>query len=66
MQYFSDELGKFHVGKPQAAEMFQPMRHQDSSSRGHTVGASCTPWTINMEPKNGGLEDDFPFQLGDL
>ena len=25
-----------------------------------------TPWTINMEPKNGGLEDYFPFQLGDL
>jgi len=21
-----------------------------------------TPWKINMEPKNGGLEDDFPFQ----
>ena len=25
-----------------------------------------TPWKINMEHKNGGLEDDFPFQLGDL
>ena len=25
-----------------------------------------TPWKINMEPKNGGLEDDFPFQLGDF
>ena len=24
------------------------------------------PWKINMEPKNGGLEDDFPFELGDL
>ena len=23
-----------------------------------------TPWKINMEPKNDGLEDDFPFQLG--
>ena len=21
---------------------------------------------INMEPKHGGLEDDFPFQLGDF
>ena len=21
---------------------------------------------INMEPENGGLEDDFPFQLGDV
>ena len=25
-----------------------------------------TPRKINMEPKNGGLEDDFPFQLGDV
>ena len=24
------------------------------------------PWQINMEPRNGGLEDDFPFQLGDV
>ena len=23
-----------------------------------------TLWKINMEPNNGGLEDDFPFQLG--
>ncbi len=22
----------------------------------------ATPWKINMEPKNEGLEDDFPFQ----
>ena len=25
-----------------------------------------TPWKINMEPKHGGLEDDFAFQLGDF
>ena len=25
-----------------------------------------TPMKINMEPKNGGLEDDFPFQTGDF
>ena len=24
----------------------------------------CTPWKINIEPENDGLEDDFPFQLG--
>ena len=23
-----------------------------------------TPVKFNMEPENGGLEDDFPFQLG--
>ena len=25
-----------------------------------------TSWKINMEPQNDGLEDDFPFQLGDF
>ena len=25
-----------------------------------------TPWKINMEHNNGGLEDDIPFQLGDF
>ena len=25
-----------------------------------------TPWKIDMEVKNGGLEDDVPFQFGDL
>ena len=24
-------------------------------------GARDTPWKINMEHNNGGLEDDFPF-----
>ena len=24
-----------------------------------------TPWKINMEPPNGGLEDDFHFLLGE-
>ena len=27
---------------------------------------SPTPWKINMEPENDGLEDDFPFQLGEF
>ena len=33
-----------------------------------TMAVSCfgTPWKINMEPENDGLEDDFPFQLGDF
>ena len=29
-------------------------------------GRVSTPWKINMEPENDGLEDDFPFQLGDF
>ena len=28
--------------------------------------ASNTPPKTNMEPENGGLEDDFPFQTGDF
>ena len=24
------------------------------------------PWKIHMEPQNGGLEDDVPFQSGDF
>ena len=25
-----------------------------------------TPWKINMEPENDGLEDDVPFQVVDF
>ena len=28
--------------------------------------SSFTPRKINMEPENDGLQDDFPFQLGDF
>ena len=27
---------------------------------------NSTPWKINMEPENDGLEDDFPLQLGEF
>ena len=33
------------------------------------LGGRCvhiTPLKTNMEPKNAGLEDDFPFQTGDF
>ena len=30
------------------------------------LGGGVTPWKINMEPQNDGLEDDFPFQFGDF
>ena len=30
------------------------------------VGLAGTPWKINMELENDGLEDNFPFQLGDF
>ena len=29
-------------------------------------GSHDTPWKINMEPQNEGLEDDSPFQVGDF
>ena len=35
-------------------------------AEGFRVGLSLTPWKINMEPENDGLEDDFPFQLADF
>ena len=28
--------------------------------------SNVIPWRIDMEPPIGGLEDDFPFQLGDV
>ena len=31
-----------------------------------TRNTSSTPWKIYMEPETDGLEDDFPFQLGDF
>ena len=36
-----------------------------------TTGPQTRQWTItprkiNIEPENDGLEDDFPFQMGDL
>ena len=30
----------------------------------HNILSQLTPWKINMEPENDGLEDDFPLQLG--
>ena len=30
------------------------------------MGKNVLPWNFTWEPKNGGLEDDVPFQLGDF
>ena len=30
------------------------------------LGTASTPPKTNMEPENGGLEDEFPFQTGDF
>ena len=30
------------------------------------VSLRCTPPKTNMEPQNGSLEDDFPFQRDDF
>ena len=32
----------------------------------YQVHPSTTPAKTNMEPQNGGLEDDFSFQRGDF
>jgi len=34
--------------------------------KGTILNGTFTPWKMNMEPENDGLEDDFPFQLGDF
>ena len=44
-------------------------RNSNSTRRGSEYHSNFgerlyTPWKINMEPENDGLEDDFPFQLG--
>ena len=39
-------------------QVAEPQRHRYQKS-------SDTLLKFKMEPENGGLEDDFPFQLGD-
>ena len=43
-----------------------PLVVRQGWQRGNFGATVYTPWKIKMEPKNGGLEDDFPFQLGDF
>jgi len=38
----------------------------DNLVKGLPLEARLHPLKINMEAKHGGLEDDFPFQLGDF
>ena len=40
--------------------------HMSGGSKGliEVDEISFTPWKINMEHDNGGLEDDFPLQIG--
>jgi len=42
-------------------------KHSDGGWKmtGYVKFRSATPLKFHMEPENGGLEDDFPFQLGD-
>ena len=39
---------------------------RDGSLLGSMLGKWITPPKTNMEPKNVGFEDDFPFQRGDF
>ena len=49
------ELGK--ISRKKTTNLSHPGTHQKK------IG---TPPKSNMEPENGGLEDDFPFQTGDF
>ena len=40
--------------------------HEKISETTYQQTLPITPWKINMEPENDGLEDDFPFQLGEF
>ena len=51
-----DFLGSTVAGQP-----FEFLHRLKSISKQQK---SLTPLKFNMEPENGGLEDDFPFQLG--
>ncbi len=42
---------------------FRWVYHEVASKR---HASKLTPPKINMEHNNGGLEDDFPFQIGDF
>ena len=46
---------------------FQKVRSEKQLGRyvEHANRKTVTPLKFNMELENGGLEDDFPFQLGD-
>ena len=47
-------------------KIFAYMEHLGKSHTKQHNTSGSTPWKINMEPENDGLEDDFPFQLGDF
>ena len=60
--------------EPLRGEFPSFVRSADASSATATLeilGLKPGPWKVtppktNMEPENDGLEDDFPFQLGDF
>ena len=56
------------VGRnPTELSFLEMMFVLDSNGKSHlTYSSSHTPQKTNMEPKNGGLEDDFPFQTFDV
>ncbi len=43
-----------------------PPKGNSSEPTIHFQVRFVTPLKINMEPQNGGLENDFPLQLGDF
>ncbi len=51
-------------GYPRCEELYRPL-HQKKLEKKASVTVP-TPWKINMEHNHGGLEDHFPFQIGDF
>ena len=46
--------------------LYDHLQQKSNEQRFRVEKPIFAPWKINMEPKNGGSEDDVPFQLGDL
>ena len=40
--------------------------HGKASHTSNSADLHVTPWKIYMEDNDGGLEDDFPWQMGDF
>jgi len=40
--------------------------HGKASHTSNSADKHVTPWKIYMEDNDGGLEDDFPWQMGDF
>ena len=59
--------GDWNLESTSQAQLFLVRKSSPSDIVGeHDALVKLHPLKMNMEAKHGGLEDDFPFQLGDF